>query len=98
MTGPSPLLDGQVSRQAPLLEARGLTKHFPIRATRQNPRGGVVHAVDDVDLVVPPAGITAIVGESGSGKSTLSRLLARLIKPPRGELLLDGNPTTGLIS
>jgi len=77
-----------------LLEARGLTKHFKIRVSRQNPRGGVVHAVDDVDLVVPAGGITAIVGESGSGKSTLSRLLARLIKPTSGELLLDGKPAT----
>jgi peptide/nickel transport system ATP-binding protein len=94
MTGPSPLLDGQVSRQAPVLEARGLTKHFPIRASRQSPRGGVVHAVDDVDLVVAAGGITAIVGESGSGKSTLSRMLARLIKPTSGELLLDGKPAT----
>ncbi|HUC56659.1 MAG TPA: ABC transporter ATP-binding protein [Streptosporangiaceae bacterium] len=77
-----------------LLEARGLTKHFRIRATRQNPRGSVVHAVDDVDLVVAAGGITAIVGESGSGKSTLARLLARLIKPTSGELLLDGKPAT----
>jgi peptide/nickel transport system ATP-binding protein len=96
MTGPVQVLDGQVSRQAPLLEARGLSKHFPIRATRKNPRGGVVHAVDGVDLVVPAGGITAIVGESGSGKSTLSRLLARLIKPTSGEVLLDGKPTGGL--
>jgi peptide/nickel transport system ATP-binding protein len=73
-----------------LLEARGLTKHFAIRSSRSNPRGGVVHAVDDVDLVVPAGGITAIVGESGSGKSTLTRLLARLIKPTSGDLLLDG--------
>jgi peptide/nickel transport system ATP-binding protein len=96
MTGPSQLLDGQRSAQAPLLEARGLTKHFKIRATRQNPRGGVVHAVDDVDLIVPPGGITAIVGESGSGKSTLTRLLARLIKPTSGDLLLDGRPAKAL--
>ena len=82
-------LDAAVS-EAPLLEARGLTKHFPVRGARRGPRGGVVHAVDDVSLVVPSAGITAIVGESGSGKSTLARMLARLIKPTSGELLLDG--------
>jgi peptide/nickel transport system ATP-binding protein len=73
---------------APVLEARGLTKHFPVHAGGAGRR--VVHAVDDVSLVVPAAGITAIVGESGSGKSTLARLLARLIKPTSGELLLDG--------
>jgi len=74
----------------PVLEARELTKHFPIRASRRNPRGGVVRAVDGASLVVPAGSITAIVGESGSGKSTLARMLARLIKPTSGELLLDG--------
>jgi peptide/nickel transport system ATP-binding protein len=77
--------------EAPLLEARSLTKHFPVRGSRGAPRRGrVVHAVDDVDLAIPAGGITAIVGESGSGKSTLARLLARLITPTSGELLLDG--------
>ena len=80
----------------PVLEARELSKHFPIRASRRSPRGGVVHAVDDASLVVPPGSITAIVGESGSGKSTLARMLARLIKPTGGELLLDGQRAGGL--
>jgi peptide/nickel transport system ATP-binding protein len=52
----------------------------------------VVHAVEDVSLSLPESGITAVVGESGSGKSTLARLLARLITPTAGELLLDGAP------
>ena len=89
---------------APLLEARGLTKHFAVhharrrgRARLAGVRGGhreppVVHAVEDVSLSLPQSGITAVVGESGSGKSTLARLLARLITPTAGELLLDGSP------
>jgi peptide/nickel transport system ATP-binding protein len=87
----------------PLLEARALTKHFPVHHARRarrrptGPRGRtrpgalpVVHAVEDVSLTLPPGQITAVVGESGSGKSTLARLLARLITPTSGQLLLDG--------
>jgi peptide/nickel transport system ATP-binding protein len=86
----------------PLLEARGLTKHFPVHHARRSRRltgarsrarrGGVpvVHAVEDVSLALLPGRITAVVGESGSGKSTLARLLARLIVPTSGQLLLDG--------
>jgi peptide/nickel transport system ATP-binding protein len=76
----------------PVLEARGLTKYFPVHAHRAA-RGAVVHAVEDVTLALPPAGITAVVGESGSGKSTLARLLAQLIKPTAGTVLLDGSAT-----
>jgi peptide/nickel transport system ATP-binding protein len=82
------------SGSRPVLEARGLTKHFPVHAHRSG-RGAVVHAVEDVTLALPQAGITAVVGESGSGKSTLARLLARLIKPTAGSVLLDGAPAPG---
>ena len=71
----------------PVLEARGLTKYFPVRG---GARQAVVHAVEDVTLALPEAGITAVVGESGSGKSTLARMLAQLIKPKAGTVLLDG--------
>ncbi|MCW2911631.1 MAG: oligopeptide/dipeptide transporter, ATPase subunit [Actinomycetia bacterium] len=85
---------------APLLEARGLTKHFAVHHARRRGRARltqrgeapVVHAVEDVSLSLPESGITAVVGESGSGKSTLARLLARLITPTAGNLLLDGTP------
>jgi peptide/nickel transport system ATP-binding protein len=73
----------------PVLEARGLTKHFPVH-TRRGGRRQAVHAVEDVTLALPASGITAVVGESGSGKSTLARLLARLTKPTSGTVLLDG--------
>jgi peptide/nickel transport system ATP-binding protein len=89
----------------PVLAARELTKHFPVHkkarrarrmarlrpSTGQRSRGpALVHAVEQVSLELFPGGITAVVGESGSGKSTLARMLARLIKPTSGRLLLDG--------
>src|ERR1700733_7391720 len=74
----------------PVLEARNLTKHFPAHARR-----GGEPAVEAVSLALPQAGITAVVGESGSGKSTLARLLARLIKPTAGSVLLDGGAGAG---
>jgi len=65
----------------PVLEARGLTKHFPVHA-RGGARRAAVHAVEDVTLALPQAGITAVVGESGSGKSTLAYGACRLLRPP----------------
>ena len=77
----------------PVLEARSLVKHFPVHQRgRRTRRGAVVHAVDDVSISVPEAGITAVVGESGCGKSTLTRMLARLIRPTAGDLMLNGSP------
>jgi peptide/nickel transport system ATP-binding protein len=84
---------GGASGAVPVLEARGLTKHFAVHS-RWAERA-VVHAVEDVSLTLPAAGITAVVGESGSGKSTLARLLAQLIKPTSGTVLLDGAPAPG---
>jgi len=72
---------------APLLEVRGLSVRFPVG-------GGLrrrwLRAVHDVDLTVERGEIVALVGESGSGKSTIARLIARLVKPSGGEVLLDG--------
>jgi peptide/nickel transport system ATP-binding protein len=77
----------------PALEARRLTKHFPLAALGS--RGRVVHAVDDISLALPQGTVTAVVGESGSGKSTLARLLTGLIKPTSGQLVLGGRPVGG---
>jgi peptide/nickel transport system ATP-binding protein len=75
----------------PVLEGRSLVKHFPVHGGRPSGRRAVVHAVDDVSITLTDGSIIAVVGESGSGKSTLARLLARLIRPTSGELLLAGS-------
>ena len=53
----------------------------------------VLLMVENVSLALPRASVTAVVGESGSGKSTLARMLARIITPTSGQLLLDGKET-----
>ena len=68
----------------PLLQARALSKHYPVG------RGAMLHAVDAVDLAIAPGECVGLVGESGCGKSTLVRLLARLIDPTSGSVLLEG--------
>jgi oligopeptide/dipeptide ABC transporter ATP-binding protein len=76
----------------PRLEARHLAKRYPVGGRR----GSLLHAVDDVDLVIQPGECVGLVGESGCGKSTLARLLARLIDPTEGTIHLDGTDTTAL--
>ncbi|KQB86989.1 ABC transporter ATP-binding protein [Corynebacterium lowii] len=51
---------------------------------------GTVTALDEVSLSVPAGSLTAVVGESGSGKSTLLSVLAGLIVPTSGEVIVDG--------
>lgn len=74
-----------------LLEARGLARHYPVRAHWwQKPR--LLKALDGVSFAVRPGRTLAVVGESGCGKSTLARQLALIETPTAGELWLDGQP------
>ena len=68
----------------PLIEARALTKHFPLG------RGRTVHALDDVSLAIAPGEVVGLVGESGSGKSTFGRALIGLHAKTSGEAWYRG--------
>lgn len=57
---------------------------------------GAAPSLLSVDLEVPEGTFQAIVGPSGSGKSTLLRLIAGLVSPSAGSLLLDGVPAAEL--
>ena len=74
----------------PLLQARGLRKHFPLRGGMLQRTYAWVRAVDDVSFDVYPGETLGIVGESGCGKSTLARLVLRLIEPDAGTLIFAG--------
>lgn len=69
------------------IRARGLRKYFD---------GGLVRAIDDVDLDVEPTQTVAITGPTGCGKSTLLSLLALLDEPDAGTLTLDGAASTSI--
>jgi peptide/nickel transport system ATP-binding protein len=78
---------------APILEGRDLTKSFWVKQGRGPFAGKApVHAVDGVSVRLEAGKVTAIVGESGAGKTTVARILAKIVKPDAGEVLLDGRP------
>jgi energy-coupling factor transport system ATP-binding protein len=65
-----------------LLNIRHLSYQYP-RAARP-----VLH---DVSFEVQPGELVAVVGANGTGKSTLARLIAGIIRPPRGAVMVDGH-------
>jgi len=73
----------------PIVEARGLTKIYPM------PSGPVV-ALQDVDLTLAAGDFVAITGASGCGKSTLLHMLGCVDTPTSGEVRIDGVDVAGL--
>ncbi len=66
-------------RDAPLLTARGVVKHFPGSK-----------ALDGVDLDVRPGEVHCLLGQNGAGKSTLIKVLAGAHQPDEGTITWRG--------
>ncbi|MDO4581466.1 MAG: ABC transporter ATP-binding protein [Bacillota bacterium] len=75
---------------APLLQVRGLHKHFPLRSGLLQQISGYARAVDGVSFEVQAGQTLALVGESGCGKTTVGRTVLRLYEKTAGEVLFDG--------
>jgi oligopeptide/dipeptide ABC transporter ATP-binding protein len=84
-----------MSAEAPVLEAREVSKLYPGRRAARGRSRDHVEALAGVSLAVRRGESLGIVGESGSGKSTLARLLLALEQPTAGEVLYDGALVSG---
>jgi oligopeptide/dipeptide ABC transporter ATP-binding protein len=73
-----------------LLELDGVDRHFEIR--RGFRQKSTLRAVEGVSLSIERGQSLGLVGESGCGKSTVARMVASLLEPSRGRILLDGKP------
>jgi putative ABC transport system ATP-binding protein len=74
----------------PVLELRELVKHYRMG------EGEPVRAVDGVSLSIARGELVALYGPSGSGKSTLLMLIAALLRPDSGAVLVDGREVSSL--
>jgi branched-chain amino acid transport system ATP-binding protein len=68
-----------------VIEVRDVHKHF-----------GGFHAVDGASLRIETGSITGLVGPNGAGKTTLFNVIAGVLPPTSGQVIMDGEDITGL--
>ncbi len=77
------------------LEISGVSKSFRRAAGGTSAASGKLAVLRDINLTIDKNEFVCIVGRSGSGKTTLISLIAGLIEPDRGEILLEGKRIDG---
>jgi ABC-type glutathione transport system ATPase component len=80
----------------PVLEVRGLKKHFPVRRGLLSRETASVKAVDGVDFAIGSGETLGLIGESGCGKTTTSKLILLQESPTEGSILFEGRDVAGL--
>ncbi|MBF9029710.1 ATP-binding cassette domain-containing protein [Rhodobacterales bacterium HKCCE3408] len=68
-----------------MIRVENLHKHF-----------GGFHAVDGASLTIETGSITGLVGPNGAGKTTLFNVIAGVLPPTSGRVIMDGEDITGL--
>lgn len=63
-----------------------------LAATGVHKQYGGIHALEGVDISISAGEVHAILGENGAGKSTLVKIIAGVVRPDRGRLVLGGEP------
>src|SRR3977135_786795 len=81
---------------APKLCVDDLTMTFKTSVTSGN-TDGVFHALAPVTLAIPQGRFVSLIGPSGCGKSTIFNIIAGLLEPTGGRVLIDGVDATGTI-
>jgi oligopeptide/dipeptide ABC transporter ATP-binding protein len=79
-----------------VLQAAGLSKHFPARRGLFGADHGLVRAVDDISFAIDSGKTLGLVGESGCGKTTTAKLVLGLETPTGGAIRFDGRDLNGL--
>jgi len=78
-------LDGERGETRPRVEIKSVSKSFATKT-------GKIEALRNVNLLAHDQEFTCIVGPSGCGKSTLFNIVAGLLDPTSGQVLVDGVP------
>src|SRR3990172_8310364 len=76
----------EVTNLAAAIEIQGLTKRF------ENPLGGDLTAVDNLDLEVESGEVFGFLGPNGAGKTTTIKILLGLLFPTSGKAMVLGTP------
>ncbi len=83
-TAKTPLQDAASADQDNVAEVRELTKYY----------GEDIHALDSINLGFPRGEMTTLLGPSGCGKTTLLKIIAGLLEPTSGQVLINGKEVT----